>query len=117
MSNKTGGKRSATINSDISNHTMVSEVPPERPNIRVSPAVPRPPSQTVRQEMLSVQRMSGSSGKPLLAQYIQTPVGRQGGTGTPGQSGREESSDKYLNGRGGSTRGVPYLTLLVSETE
>ncbi|XP_052056009.1 pleckstrin homology domain-containing family A member 6 isoform X2 [Apodemus sylvaticus] len=36
MSNKTGGKRSATINSDISNHTMVSEVPPERPNIRAT---------------------------------------------------------------------------------
>ncbi|XP_021053480.1 pleckstrin homology domain-containing family A member 6 isoform X11 [Mus pahari] len=34
MSNKTGGKRSATINSDIANHNMVSEVPPERPNIR-----------------------------------------------------------------------------------
>ncbi|XP_031238558.1 pleckstrin homology domain-containing family A member 6 isoform X16 [Mastomys coucha] len=34
MSNKTGGKRSATTNSDISNHNMVSEVPPERPNIR-----------------------------------------------------------------------------------
>nr|XP_015842220.2 pleckstrin homology domain-containing family A member 6 isoform X13 [Peromyscus maniculatus bairdii] len=36
MSNKTGGKRSATINSDISNHNMVSEVPPERPNIRAT---------------------------------------------------------------------------------
>ncbi|XP_069315632.1 pleckstrin homology domain-containing family A member 6 isoform X2 [Eulemur rufifrons] len=34
MSNKTGGKRPATTNSDISNHNMVSEVPPERPNIR-----------------------------------------------------------------------------------
>lgn len=36
MSNKTGGKRSATINSDITNHNMVSEVPPERPNIRAT---------------------------------------------------------------------------------
>ncbi|XP_057625170.1 pleckstrin homology domain-containing family A member 6 isoform X2 [Chionomys nivalis] len=36
MSNKTGGKRSATINSDISSHNMVSEVPPERPNIRAT---------------------------------------------------------------------------------
>ncbi|XP_029337709.1 pleckstrin homology domain-containing family A member 6 isoform X5 [Mus caroli] len=36
MSNKTGGKRSATINSDIANHNMVSEVPPERPNIRAT---------------------------------------------------------------------------------
>lgn len=36
MSNKTGGKRSATINSDIANHSMVSEVPPERPNIRAT---------------------------------------------------------------------------------
>ncbi|XP_028620447.1 pleckstrin homology domain-containing family A member 6 isoform X4 [Grammomys surdaster] len=36
MSNKTGGKRSATINNDISNHNMVSEVPPERPNIRAT---------------------------------------------------------------------------------
>ncbi|XP_050003580.1 pleckstrin homology domain-containing family A member 6 isoform X9 [Alexandromys fortis] len=36
MSNKTGGKRSATINSDISNHNMVSEVPQERPNIRAT---------------------------------------------------------------------------------
>ncbi|XP_038205861.1 pleckstrin homology domain-containing family A member 6 isoform X10 [Arvicola amphibius] len=36
MSNKTSGKRSATINSDISNHNMVSEVPPERPNIRAT---------------------------------------------------------------------------------
>ncbi|XP_041504581.1 pleckstrin homology domain-containing family A member 6 isoform X18 [Microtus oregoni] len=36
MSNKTGGKRSATLNSDISNHNMVSEVPPERPNIRAT---------------------------------------------------------------------------------
>lgn len=37
MSNKAGGKRTAT-NSDISNHTMVSELPPERPSVRVSPA-------------------------------------------------------------------------------
>uniref|UniRef100_A0A8C6S1H7 Pleckstrin homology domain containing, family A member 6 n=1 Tax=Nannospalax galili TaxID=1026970 RepID=A0A8C6S1H7_NANGA len=36
MSNKTGGKRSATTNSDLSNHNMVSEVPPERPNIRTT---------------------------------------------------------------------------------
>ncbi|KAG3258321.1 pleckstrin homology domain containing A6, transcript variant X12 [Ictidomys tridecemlineatus] len=36
MSNKTGGKRPATTNSDISNHNMVSEVPPERPNIRAT---------------------------------------------------------------------------------
>ncbi|XP_034368799.1 pleckstrin homology domain-containing family A member 6 isoform X11 [Arvicanthis niloticus] len=36
MSNKTGGKRSATIHNDISNHNMVSEVPPERPNIRAT---------------------------------------------------------------------------------
>ncbi|XP_026635513.1 pleckstrin homology domain-containing family A member 6 isoform X11 [Microtus ochrogaster] len=36
MANKTGGKRSATLNSDISNHNMVSEVPPERPNIRAT---------------------------------------------------------------------------------
>lgn len=38
MSNKAGGKRPATTNSDISNHNMVSEVPPERPSVRVSPA-------------------------------------------------------------------------------
>ncbi|XP_075853044.1 pleckstrin homology domain-containing family A member 6 isoform X2 [Microcebus murinus] len=36
MSNKTGGKRPATTNSDISNHNMVSEVPQERPNIRAT---------------------------------------------------------------------------------
>ncbi|KAM5238996.1 pleckstrin homology domain-containing family A member 6 isoform 2-T2 [Ctenodactylus gundi] len=36
MSNKTGGKRPATTNSDIANHNMVSEVPPERPNIRAT---------------------------------------------------------------------------------
>lgn len=36
MSSKTGGKHSATINSGISNHKMVSEVPPERPNIRAT---------------------------------------------------------------------------------
>nr|XP_045015034.1 pleckstrin homology domain-containing family A member 6 isoform X3 [Jaculus jaculus] len=36
MSNKTGGKRSATTNSDVFNHNMVSEVPPERPNIRAN---------------------------------------------------------------------------------
>ncbi|XP_053461207.1 pleckstrin homology domain-containing family A member 6 isoform X6 [Nycticebus coucang] len=38
MSNKTGGKRPATTNSDTSNHNMVSEVPPERPNIRATRA-------------------------------------------------------------------------------
>ncbi|XP_014447355.1 pleckstrin homology domain-containing family A member 6 isoform X3 [Tupaia chinensis] len=36
MSNKTGGKRPATTNSDIPNHSMVSEVPPERPSIRAT---------------------------------------------------------------------------------
>ncbi|XP_006887960.1 PREDICTED: pleckstrin homology domain-containing family A member 6 [Elephantulus edwardii] len=36
MSNKTGGKRPATTNSDISNHNMVSEVPSERPGIRAT---------------------------------------------------------------------------------
>ncbi|XP_037680905.1 pleckstrin homology domain-containing family A member 6 isoform X2 [Choloepus didactylus] len=36
MSNKTGGKRPATTNSDISNHNMVSEVPPERPSVRAT---------------------------------------------------------------------------------
>ncbi|XP_075385349.1 pleckstrin homology domain-containing family A member 6 isoform X1 [Tenrec ecaudatus] len=36
MSNKTGGKRPATSNSDISNHSMVSEVPPERPGVRAT---------------------------------------------------------------------------------
>ncbi|XP_066218097.1 pleckstrin homology domain-containing family A member 6 isoform X7 [Saccopteryx leptura] len=38
MSNKAGGKRPATTNRDISNHNMVSEVPPERPSVRVIPA-------------------------------------------------------------------------------
>uniref|UniRef100_H0X5S0 Pleckstrin homology domain containing A6 n=1 Tax=Otolemur garnettii TaxID=30611 RepID=H0X5S0_OTOGA len=38
MSNKTGGKRPATTNSDTSNHNMVSELPPERPNIRATRA-------------------------------------------------------------------------------
>ncbi|XP_023563995.1 pleckstrin homology domain-containing family A member 6 isoform X2 [Octodon degus] len=36
MSNKTGGKRPATTNSDIASHNMVSEVPPERPNVRAT---------------------------------------------------------------------------------
>uniref|UniRef100_A0A8C8SDL1 Pleckstrin homology domain containing A6 n=1 Tax=Pelusios castaneus TaxID=367368 RepID=A0A8C8SDL1_9SAUR len=36
MSNKASGKRPVTTNSDSSNHTMVSEVPPERPNGRAS---------------------------------------------------------------------------------
>ncbi|KAM6166058.1 pleckstrin homology domain-containing family A member 6 isoform 2-T2 [Erethizon dorsatum] len=36
MSNKTGGKRPATTNSDTANHSMVSEVPPERPNVRAT---------------------------------------------------------------------------------
>ncbi|KAM7054487.1 pleckstrin homology domain-containing family A member 6 isoform 2-T2 [Molossus nigricans] len=36
MSNKAGGKRPAPTNSDISNHNMVSEVPPERPSIRAT---------------------------------------------------------------------------------
>ncbi|XP_030669036.1 pleckstrin homology domain-containing family A member 6 isoform X13 [Nomascus leucogenys] len=36
MSSKTGGKRPATTNSDIPNHNMVSEVPPERPSIRAT---------------------------------------------------------------------------------
>lgn len=36
MSNKTGGKRPGTSDSDISNHTMVSEVPPERPSVRAT---------------------------------------------------------------------------------
>lgn len=38
MSNKTSGKRPASTSNDIVNHSMVSEVPPERPNVRVSPA-------------------------------------------------------------------------------
>lgn len=36
MSNKAGGKRPAITNSDVSKHNMVSEVPPERPSVRVS---------------------------------------------------------------------------------
>lgn len=36
MSNKAGGKRPATTSSDISNHNMVSEVPPERPSVRAT---------------------------------------------------------------------------------
>lgn len=36
MSNKAGGKRPATTHSDISNHSMVSEVPPERPSVRAT---------------------------------------------------------------------------------
>ncbi|XP_065794275.1 pleckstrin homology domain-containing family A member 6 isoform X1 [Muntiacus reevesi] len=36
MSNKAGGKRSTTTNSDLTNHTMVSEVPPERPSVRAA---------------------------------------------------------------------------------
>ncbi|OWK08345.1 PLEKHA6 [Cervus elaphus hippelaphus] len=34
MSNKAGGRRSTTTNSDLTNHSMVSEVPPERPSVR-----------------------------------------------------------------------------------
>lgn len=40
MSNKAGGKRPTTTNSDLTNHSMVSEVPPERPSVRVSLADP-----------------------------------------------------------------------------
>uniref|UniRef100_A0A8C3WSQ1 Pleckstrin homology domain containing A6 n=1 Tax=Catagonus wagneri TaxID=51154 RepID=A0A8C3WSQ1_9CETA len=36
MSNKAGGKRPTTTNSDLSNHSMVSEVPSERPSVRAS---------------------------------------------------------------------------------
>ncbi|KFP05188.1 Pleckstrin homology domain-containing family A member 6, partial [Calypte anna] len=36
MSSKAGGKRAATITSEPSNHTMVSEMPPERPGGRAS---------------------------------------------------------------------------------
>uniref|UniRef100_A0A8D1W2U2 PH domain-containing protein n=1 Tax=Sus scrofa TaxID=9823 RepID=A0A8D1W2U2_PIG len=36
MSNKAGGKRRTTTNSDLSNHSMVSEVPPERPSVRAT---------------------------------------------------------------------------------
>ncbi|XP_036720503.1 pleckstrin homology domain-containing family A member 6 isoform X3 [Balaenoptera musculus] len=36
MSNKAGGKRPTTTNSDLSNHNMVSEVPPERPSVRAT---------------------------------------------------------------------------------
>ncbi|NXV95924.1 PKHA6 protein, partial [Calonectris borealis] len=36
MSSKAGGKRPVTITSEPSNHTMVSEVPPERPGGRAS---------------------------------------------------------------------------------
>ncbi|XP_074833798.1 pleckstrin homology domain-containing family A member 6 isoform X6 [Carettochelys insculpta] len=36
MSSKAGGKRPATVSSESSNHSMVSEVPPERPNGRAS---------------------------------------------------------------------------------
>lgn len=37
MSSKAGGKRPAAINSETTNHAMVSEVPQERPNGRVGP--------------------------------------------------------------------------------
>ena len=40
MSNKAGGKRSAATDRDLTNHSMVSEVPPERPGVRVSLADP-----------------------------------------------------------------------------
>ncbi|XDB58313.1 hypothetical protein AB1E18_011726 [Capra hircus] len=36
MSNKAGGKRPTTTNSDLTNHSMVSEVPPERPSVRAA---------------------------------------------------------------------------------
>ncbi|XP_061043434.1 pleckstrin homology domain-containing family A member 6 isoform X5 [Eubalaena glacialis] len=36
MSNKAGGKHPTTTNSDLSNHNMVSEVPPERPSVRAT---------------------------------------------------------------------------------
>ncbi|XP_028023518.1 pleckstrin homology domain-containing family A member 6 isoform X4 [Balaenoptera acutorostrata] len=36
MSNKAGGKRPTTTNSDLSNNNMVSEVPPERPSVRAT---------------------------------------------------------------------------------
>ncbi|XP_045643537.1 pleckstrin homology domain-containing family A member 6 isoform X14 [Ursus americanus] len=36
MSNKAGGKRPAITNSDVPNHNMVSEVPPERPSVRAT---------------------------------------------------------------------------------
>uniref|UniRef100_A0A8D0B6B8 Pleckstrin homology domain containing A6 n=1 Tax=Salvator merianae TaxID=96440 RepID=A0A8D0B6B8_SALMN len=36
MSSKTGSKRPAAVNSESSNHTMVSEIPQERPNGRAS---------------------------------------------------------------------------------
>ncbi|XP_054939845.1 pleckstrin homology domain-containing family A member 5-like [Physeter macrocephalus] len=36
MSNKAGGKRPTAANSDLSNHNMVSEVPPERPSVRAT---------------------------------------------------------------------------------
>ncbi|XP_073740543.1 pleckstrin homology domain-containing family A member 6 isoform X3 [Callorhinus ursinus] len=36
MSSKAGGKRPAITNSDVSNHNMVSEVPPERPSVRAT---------------------------------------------------------------------------------
>ncbi|XP_059944432.1 pleckstrin homology domain-containing family A member 6 [Mesoplodon densirostris] len=36
MSNKAGGKHPTTANSDLSNHNMVSEVPPERPSVRAT---------------------------------------------------------------------------------
>ncbi|XP_043340937.1 pleckstrin homology domain-containing family A member 6 isoform X9 [Cervus elaphus] len=36
MSNKAGGRRSTTTNSDLTNHSMVSEVPPERPSVRAA---------------------------------------------------------------------------------
>ncbi|DAA21502.1 pleckstrin homology domain-containing family A member 6 [Bos taurus] len=36
MSNKAGGKRSAATDRDLTNHSMVSEVPPERPGVRAA---------------------------------------------------------------------------------
>uniref|UniRef100_A0A7N5KFY0 Pleckstrin homology domain containing A6 n=1 Tax=Ailuropoda melanoleuca TaxID=9646 RepID=A0A7N5KFY0_AILME len=36
MSNKAGGKQPAITNSDVPNHNMVSEVPPERPSVRAT---------------------------------------------------------------------------------
>lgn len=67
MSSKAGGKRPATITSEPSNHTMVSEVPPERTGVRVGAQ-----SHTARQAAVetgcrgSPRGLSGSS-PPLQA--------------------------------------------------
>lgn len=86
---------------------MVSEVPPERPNIRVSPAAPYPPPQTQAGDAFSSEDVRIFRKTLACPAHPQTPVGRQGGTGTRGRVEEKEVQTSTLTEEEAPHTGLP----------